>query len=246
VKLGIMQPYFFPYLGYYDLINRTDRWIVFDVVAYAPKTWMNRNRILHPTEGWQYISVPVHHTAGQTVAEIELVDAAAARRHVLGQIEHYRQGRAPFFRQTRELVDGAFGATQTNKLRDLNVASLKIVCDYLGITMEYSILSEMRLQLPHIEHPGQWALEISAALGADEYVNPPSGRPIFRQEEFDERGIRLTFTELVDYRYDCKGYQFVEHLSIVDVLMWNEPAAVKAYLDARRTQSALPASGSAT
>ena len=59
MRLGIMQPYFFPYLGYFDLINSTDRWIVFDTVQYIRHGWINRNRILHPNEGWQYIIVPI-------------------------------------------------------------------------------------------------------------------------------------------------------------------------------------------
>ena len=59
VRLGIMQPYFFPYLGYFDLINRTDRWIVFDTAQYIRHGWVNRNRILHSDSEWQYILVPL-------------------------------------------------------------------------------------------------------------------------------------------------------------------------------------------
>jgi len=55
MRLGIMQPYFFPYLGHFSLISSVDKWIVFDVTQYTPKTWMNRNRILHPKTGWQYV-----------------------------------------------------------------------------------------------------------------------------------------------------------------------------------------------
>jgi hypothetical protein len=207
MNVGIMQPYFFPYLGYYDLINRTDRWIVFDVVKYTPKSWMNRNRILHPTAGWLYVSVPVKHSEGVTVGDVVLLNKADAHQRTLGQLEHYRNGRAPFFNATRALVDRAFRESPGDKLRDLN------------------------LKLPAIEHPGQWALEISTALGVAEYVNPPGGQGLFPPEEWSERGIKLTFTELMDFRYPVKDYTFVERLSVLDVMMWNEPAAIKAFLD---------------
>lgn len=234
LMLGIMQPYFFPYLGYYDLINRTDRWIVFDVVKYAPKSWMNRNRILHPAKGWQYISVPVGKPEeGGTIKDVKILDADAAYARIRGQIEHYRKGRAPYYPAVVKLLDDCFSGLQSNRLVDLNVNTLSVVCDYLGIKFKHSILSAMPLALPEIRHPGQWALEISSALGADAYLNPPGGRDIFVQSEWDERGIRLGFTDLVSFKYSTGSYQFIEHLSIIDVLMWNSPENVKAYLDSR-------------
>lgn len=229
-----MQPYFFPYLGYFDLINRTDRWLVFDVVKYAPKSWMNRNRILHPSEGWQYISIPVNKHAGDgLIKDVQILDVGAARDKVCGQIEHYRKGGAPHFASVARLVDDCFLGLQGTLLRDLNVRSLALVCDYLGITFNHTNLSEMSLALPVIQDPGQWALEISCALGADAYLNPPGGRDIFQPDAWEDRGIRLGFTDLVSFSYATGHYTFIEHLSIIDVLMWNAPAAVKAYLDSR-------------
>src|SRR5947209_10412301 len=106
MKLGIMQPYFFPYIGYYDIINRTDHWVVFDVAQYAPKSWMNRNRILHPTDGWQYITAAVRKgTQGRSISEVVLADKNATHRRILGQIEHYRKKRAPFFDAEHDLID---------------------------------------------------------------------------------------------------------------------------------------------
>ena len=229
-----MQPYFFPYLGYYDLINRTDRWIVFDVVKYAPKSWMNRNRILHPTDGWQYISIPVNkHTGEGAIKDVQILDVGAACGKIRGQIEHYRKGGAPYFSAVAKLVEDCFSGLQGNLLRDLNVRSLVLVCDYLGIAFNYTNLSEMSLALPEIQHPGQWALEIASALGADAYLNPPGGRDIFRPHEWKERGIQLGFTNMVSFDYPTKHYPFIEHLSIIDVLMWNSPETVKTYLDGR-------------
>jgi hypothetical protein len=230
-----MQPYLFPYLGHFDLINRCDRWVVFDVVKYAPRSWMNRNRILHPTEGWQYVTVPVdRHAGGGAIKDIVLSDKDAARRRILGQLDHYRWNGAPFFGAVSRLVDASFAATETDRLRDLNVAGLREACRYLGIRFDYAVLSDLNLPLPPILHPGQWALEIAKALGAGVYVNPPAGRALFREEEFRAAGIALGFTEPFAFDYPTGPYQHVPDLSILDVLMWNAPEAVKAVLDAQR------------
>lgn len=232
MKLGIMQPYFFPYLGYFDLINRTDRWIVFDVVKYQPKTWMSRNRISDPANGWQYITVPVDkHVGPGRICDVRVVDAEAAHARIRGQLTHYRKARAPYYTPVTRLVDTVFASRRGELLRDLNTGTLLAVCDYLGIHMEHENLSEMDLPLPEIEHAGQWALEIADVLGAQEYVNPPGGREIFQEGEWRARGIRLSFTELLNYRYPSGPYDFVERLSVLDVLMWSAPEKVKAHLD---------------
>ncbi|MBI1731271.1 MAG: WbqC family protein [Gammaproteobacteria bacterium] len=230
MRLGIMQPYFFPYLGYFELMARTDRWIVFDVVRYSPKTWMNRNRILHPTRGWQYVTVPVIHAADMLIRDVRVVDRPAAAERILGQMDHYRVRRAPHFSEVRELVRGALLGGDSDLLRDVNVRALALTCACLGIDARLELLSGMDLALPEITAPGGWALEISSALGAAEYLNPPGGRELFDPEAFAARGIRLSFTELREFGYDSRPYPFIPHLSILDVLMWNEPQRVHEFL----------------
>ncbi len=237
-----MQPYFFPYLGYFELIRRSDAWVVFDEVKYQPKSWMSRNRVLHPSEGWQYVGVPVDKHAGDgLIRNVRLIDAAAAHQRICGQLQHYRQARAPYFRQVLALVDRSFEGLQADALCELNVRSLAAICDYLGLDFAPRVQSRLALRLPPIEHAGQWALEICSALGASSYVNPPGGRDIFRVSEWQARGIELGFTELLQFRYATGPYDFVEQLSVLDVLMWNAPATVRTCLDERAARPLLPA-----
>lgn len=229
MRLGIMQPYFFPYLGYFELIANTDRWVVFDVVKYNDKSWMSRNRILHPSRGWQYINLPVAKAPhGTPIHAIRAKDKVAARERICGQLEHYRR-RAPHFDAVVELIDTAF-AVDSDRLVDINVSGIAAVCARLGIEFNAVLCSEMDLELGSVEHAGQWALHIARQLGATEYLNPPGGRDLFHPEEWDASGIRLRFTELPDFSYSCAPYQFVEHLSILDVLMWNDPDAARRAL----------------
>ena len=230
MKLGIMQPYFFPYVGYFDCIYKTDRWIVFDVVQYTPKSWMTRNRILHPSSGWQYIKVPVKkHKRFAKIKDIKVKAPEEAKERIAGQLQHYKK-KAPYFRQVLGLVEDAFSRRLSDSLVDINIAAMAAVCERIEIPFEYEVLSKMGIELPEIEHPGQWALEISHALRADTYINPPGGRELFRSEEFKRRDINLEFAKLVSFEYSCPGYAFIPHLSILDVLMWNAPESVTAYL----------------
>lgn len=230
MRLGVMQPYPFPYLGYYELIARTDRWIVFDVVQYNRRSWMNRNRILHPTQGWQYFSLPVAHAPhGTPIRDIVLLDAPEAERRLLAQLDHYR-GRAPHFERVRDLVRDAFARTRTGLLVDFNVNSLAATCERLGLRFADERCSRLGLPLDEVDHAGQWALRIAQALGADAYLNPPGGRALFREDEWRDAGIELEFTTPTGFAYDCRPYAFEPALSILDVLMWCRPEAVAAEL----------------
>lgn len=232
MKLGIMQPYFFPHLGYFDLIRRTDRFILFDIVQFTPKSWMTRNRIQHPTQGWQHVLLPVAgHGRLDRIQDIRVKDPATARTRILGQLAHYRK-RAPHYRSVVEVVERTFDEAASDSLTDMNASGLNSVCRLLGIPFRIEVCSRLGLTLPPVEHPGGWALEVSAALGASEYINPPGGRALFRPEEFAARNIRLSFTQTPDFRYACPPYVFEPQLSILDVLMWCTPGEVLAGLDA--------------
>ena len=227
-----MQPYFFPYLGYFELIHRTDRWVVFDVVQYKPKSWMNRNRILHPTDGWQYIGVPVEKfTRGDLIQDIKIKDKDAALSRILGQLNHYKKF-APYFSQVVNLVKESFNSVTSNRLVDLNVSTLIQACIYIGIDFKWSLCSELSLNFDDVTHPGQWALEISKQLGAKQYINLPGGKDIFNPQEWEDAEIDLQFTEIANIKYACAPYCFVDNLSILDVLMWNSPEKVITYLHA--------------
>ena len=224
---GITQPYFFPYFGYFEHILLCDAWVVFDITQYTPKSWMTRNRMQHPSCGWQYISCDVHGSQHMPTSSVRLKDAAESRKKILGQIAHYRK-HAPYYRQVADIVDTTFAEARSDSLTDIDVSGLSAVCAYLSIPFTPIIASEAAFPLPEITHAGQWALEICTVLGADTYLNTPGGRTLFRPHEFAARGIRLGFTRVPDFRYACAPYAFEPCLSILDVLMWNAPETVRS------------------
>lgn len=230
MRLGIMQPYFFPYLGHFALIAHTERWVVFDVSQYTPKSWMSRNRVLHPQTGWNYINVPLANSSiGIATHEARVLDLHKTRASVLGKLTHYRQ-HAPYYEQVVQIVKSTFDAVTSDSLVGLNVRGLVAVCAYLELPFDYSICSELGLELQHISTPGAWAPAISQQLGASFYLNPLGGRELFDPQDFACHGIRLGFMQFDEFSYGAAPYTFEPGLSVLDVLMWNSPQKVRETL----------------
>jgi hypothetical protein len=232
MRLGIMQPYFFPYLGYFELILRTDRWVVFDTAQYIRHGWVNRNRILHPKAGWQYVIAPVRkHPRYEPISGIEVNEETDWRRKLVAQLAHY-QGHAPFFLETMTVVEECLELAE-RRLARLNGAILDHVCRHLGIRFDATYFSDMQLNVGEIRGPGDWALGITRALGASEYVNPPGGAGLFDSDQFAAAAIKLSIQEFAPIMYSCGRYTFEPNLSIIDVMMWVSREDIMKHLRAQ-------------
>jgi hypothetical protein len=224
-RLAIMQPYFFPYLGYFSLIAAADQFIVFDVVQYIRHGWVNRNRILKPDFGSdQYVLVPlVKHPRGTLICDVAIANHLPWKTKLLAQLQHYKK-RARFFKETRELVAAAL-EFDTDSLVDLNVHCLATVCWALRISFDEQRLDRNALNFQKltdsIQKPGDWALQLSVQRQAKTYLNPPTGQEIFDAAKFQQNGVELGFVRNRLAEYDQKNSQFVAGLSIIDSLMFN-------------------------
>jgi hypothetical protein len=223
-----MQPYFFPYLGHFSLIASVDRWYVFDITQYTPRTWMNRNRVLHPGGGTQYVTVPLANSSNSIrTSEARVLDPAAARQSIVGKLTHYKR-HAPYYRSVVALVHEAFDTATNQSLVELNVRGLQTVCRYLGMRFDFEVCSELDLGLPTSLGAGDWAPNVCSLVGATSYVNPIGGQGLFDPAEFSRRGVDLYFAKTTEFSYPTTPHQYEPYLSILDVLMWNPPVAVAA------------------
>jgi hypothetical protein len=230
MKFALMQPYFFPYLGYFELIERVDRWIVFDTAQYTPQSWMNRNRVAHDKSDWSYVTVPVRHAPqGTPIKDIRLADPDTVQKRVIDKLTPYR-GHAPHYESVKQLVAEGIAARDSDYLVDLNESTLAKVCDRLGIAFEPERLSQMGLDLGGANEPGDWALQVALAIKADGYLNAPGGRALFKMQDWEMRGIALEFGEMREIQYDRGRFNTVPNLSIIDVLMWNSVERVRSWL----------------
>ena len=219
MKLAIMQPYFLPYIGYFSLIMATDEWIVFDSVQFIRHGWIERNRILKPNEGWQYISVPLMKHPRETFIKNTLIRVEEPwRQKIFRQLEHYHK-RAPHYTKVIELLQESF-KYETDSIAKLNTHLMKCVCSYLGINFTANIYSEMNLIHDKVTDPGEWALNISKAMKADQYINPLGGVELFDKEKFKREGIKLLFLRNNLTPYNQRRPIFEVGLSIIDTMMF--------------------------
>lgn len=227
MRLGIMQPYFFPYLGHFALIAACDRWVVFDTCQYAQRSWMNRNRVLHPAGGWAWATAQLCNGSIHIRAcDALLADPATTCRTLLGRLSHLRR-LAPHHGAVAALIEDVFHGAGPS-LVALNIRALDAVCRYIGLPFPHATLSSLGLTLPDRMAPGGWAPAICGALGATSYLNPAGGRALFDPAEFARHGTTLRFAEARPFIYAAPGAAFVPDLSILDVLLWNPPGAVLA------------------
>lgn len=221
MKLGIMQPYFFPYIGYFQLIHSADQWVVFDTPQYIRHGWVNRNRILHPQAGPKYILLPLaKHSKDAAISEMLIHPDMDWKSKIMSQLKNYYHKRAPNFKAVVEMVDSALDDRESSLAR-LLVRCLAHTCNYMGLDFKPIMASELNVDLVNVQHSGQWALEISILLGATEYINPIGGRELFNPTEFADSNITLSFLESHAREYVQGVNEFYKGLSIIDVLMWN-------------------------
>ena len=225
--LGMMQPYFLPYLGYYALIHHTDTWVVFDDAQYMRHGWVDRNRVLHPKEGWQYIKVPVVKEPRGTPI-FKMVAKPGWGDRILRQLEHYRK-RAPYFAPTMEVLREAF-ETAPVELDQLLVHVLARTCAYLELPFHPILHSELAYDRARCPEPGDWARVVAQELGMGTYVNPPGGRAIFDPADWDRVGIELQFLTMPEIPYRQLRPGFEPHLSVVDAMMFNAPGHIREML----------------
>ena len=230
MKIAIMQPYFFPYIGYFQLINAADHFILFDDVQYIRHGWINRNRILKPAEGHQYVIMPLaDHGRDDLIRDIKIKEGYEWKEKILRQTEHYKK-KAPFYAQVKILLEDCFDYPEIN-LALANGFFIKKVFKYLGIDFETRISSELRFDYNNVHDAGEWALRISEQSGASEYINPPGGIALFEKAKFEKSNIKLSFIHPELKEYSQRRTTFEPGLSIIDLLMFNSPEKVKEMLN---------------
>ncbi len=228
--IAIMQPYFFPYLGYFSLIRNSDHFVFFDTPQYIRKGWVNRNRILHLKEEFNYITVPVKKSPQITAINEILIDQSVNwQEKLLGQFTLYRR-KAPYYDEVINLLKSCF-QLPTEYLSEFNILSMVKVCDYLGLKLSYGIFSKMNIEFDNIQEPDDWALEITKRLGYSRYINPPGGIAFFNREKYKKNNIELEFLKINLKPYIQKMGHFTEGLSILDVMMFCSPKEIIGFLD---------------
>ena len=232
MKLGIMQPYFLPYIGYISLIKHTDRFILFDTVQFIRHGWIERNRILKPNEGWQYIQVPLIKKDGRNtlIKDIKINNNENWQKKILAQIQHYKK-KAPHYFNVVLLLNDIFSEIHEDIVA-LNKASLEKILKHLNIDNKLEVFSKMNLPIKEANAPDEWALNICKEIeGTDEYWNPSGGQTFFDKSKYDKNGIKLKFHNACLTEYSQNRDTFESGLSILDAMMFNSVDQINKMLN---------------
>lgn len=222
MKLGIMQPYFMPYIGYYQLIAAVDKFIVYDNIKYTKKGWINRNRLLVNGRD-EFFTLPLR--GGSDSLDIRDRELAVDfdRDKLLNQLRGAYL-RAPYFENTLLLIERIVRYEDTNLFNFL-LNSIDKTCTHLGISTSIQVSSN--LAIDHELKGQNKVLAICDEVRASTYINSFGGQELYSKENFMERGLNLKFIKAKPLEYPQFGNQFVPWLSIIDVMMFNPIETVR-------------------
>jgi hypothetical protein len=227
MKLAIMQPYIFPYIGYFQLINAADKFVLYNNIQFTKKGWINRNRILFNGKD-EYITLPLKKDSDfLNVDERKLAETFKTDRiKLLRRIkEAYRK--APELNTVYPLLEAVLNNEEEN-LFSFIFNSIQQVCKYLDIKTEFIISST--ISIDHQLKSQDKVIAICSALGAVNYINPIGGIELYSKEIFQQNNIGLNFIKSNPVEYRQFENEFVPWLSIIDVLMFNSKQQVQQYL----------------
>jgi hypothetical protein len=226
-RISVMQPYIFPYIGYFHLIESTDKIVFYDDVNYIKRGWINRNRILLNNSDFLF-TIPVEKVSqNKLINEIVPIIDSAFSKKFFSQIEQAYK-RAPFYKEVLEILKVVLLSKHTN-IADLSICSIISVYEYLEKEINWVKSSIQFSQNKGMEKADR-LIKISGDLGFDCYVNSIGGRELYSKEYFIKKGIKLHFVNSRKIEYKQFDSTFVPNLSIIDVLMFNDKNSVRKLL----------------
>jgi hypothetical protein len=228
MKLAIMQPYFFPYIGYFQLINAVDSFVLYDNIQFTKKGWINRNRILVNGND-EFITIPLKKDSDfLCVNQRALSDTwSQDRRKLLNRlIESYRK--APYFKYNFEVIESSLFFNDLN-LFNYIFNSINNIISHLEIKTKIIISSQV--DIDHKLKSEEKVISICNKLNTEIYVNPIGGLDLYNSNNFKNKNIKLKFHKSNPIIYNQYNESFIPWLSIIDILMFNSKNDIQLFLN---------------
>lgn len=218
-KVGMMQPYLFPYLGYFQLISAVDAFVLGDDLQYVKESWINRNRILmNGTD--KLISFPLKKGAHRSrINERFVSDDFSSEMDRLLRVLYAAYSKAPYYKQVIPFLEEVIYHPERN-LAKYAENSIRQICTYLDINTPIYVASD--LEITDVEDKQDRVIKTAKKLGGEMYINFIGGVSLYDFDLFERNGLTLRFHKINDISYRQFGNEFVPLLSIIDVLMFND------------------------
>ena len=227
MKLAIMQPYFLPYLGYFQLINAVDRFVLLDDVNYIKKGYVNRNSFLTGTGIYTFTIPLIKASQNKLIKDIEIGFSKKDQLKLLKTMKGAYK-KAPYFEPIFSLFEKILEYEELN-ISKYNLYSIQQICSYLGIATE---LVESSSNYPKEDLTGSdRILDIAKKNNAAQYLNPIGGLNLYEKEQFEKEGVVFNFIKMNELHYKQFNLEFTPNLSILDVLMFNSVEKVNQMLN---------------
>jgi len=225
MKIGIMQPYFFPYIGYFQLINAVDTFVLYDDVNYIKGGWINRNRILFNSNA-HLITIPlIKASSFNKINEID-IDIGNKKNKIIKTIKQ-AYSKAHFYSDIFPILEQLFLYEGSNLAAFLE-NSIKFLCNFLGIKTDI-VLSSGLVKDNNLVGQNK-VISICKFFNATEYINAIGGQGLYDKKVFSENELKLDFIKTDLIIYDQFKNEFVPNLSIIDLLMFNRTSEIKNML----------------
>jgi hypothetical protein len=226
MKLAIMQPYLFPYIGYFQLMNTVDKFVIYDDVSYINRGWVNRNKILVNGKGHMF-TVPLKNASQNVlIKDLELIVSEKWKNKFLKTLEH-AYGKAPFFEEVFSIVYKVTN-TKSKFIKDWHLKSFRLINNYLGI--DTIIVESSSIYKNKILKGQNRILDICIKEKTNQYINPIGGKELYNSELFMNHEIKLNFLKTEELYYNQFSSEFVPWLSMIDVMMFNKSSSTKDML----------------
>ena len=223
-----MQPYLLPYIGYFQLINCVDKFVVYDNIQYSKKGWINRNRILVNGRD-DYFTIPLKKDSDfLNVNQRFIADSYAKEKNKIITRINDLYKKAPQYQIISPLIAEVFNAEFDN-LFEFILNSLKKICAFLEIKTELILSSE--ISIDHSLKAQDKVIALCKKLNATHYLNPIGGTELYSKSVFKENNIELNFIKSNDIEYPQFNYDFMPWLSIIDVLFFNSKQDIQQFLN---------------
>lgn len=224
MKVGIMQPYFLPYIGYFQLINAVDKYIIYDDVNYIKRGWINRNNILCNGQPHLFTISLKASSQNKLINQIEIADDF---NKFIKTVE-MSYSKASHFEETYKILNNIIKYPNKNLAIFISNSIIEI-CRYLGIKTEIILSSDIKKD--NGLRGQEKIIEICKNVGADTYINAIGGIELYDKMKFSEENINLYFIkpDIIQYNQNLK--EFVPFLSILDIMMWNSKEEINSMLE---------------
>lgn len=229
MKVGVMQPYIFPYIGYWQLINAVDKFVILDDVHYIMRGYINRNSILLNGKPYRFTIPMKKASQNKLIMDTKLNFTGKDKEKFLATIRNAYK-KAKYYESAMPLIEEIINNSEDDLTRFV-LFSIKRIMEYLGVQTE--VLVSSKIDKNQELKAEERIIEICKRLDADIYINSSGGRMLYSHSDFEKEGMKLFFLDVKGKSiiYNQGQTEFVSNLSIIDIIMNNDVNTIKKFLE---------------